>query len=679
MKKYPYIFATIIATLLAIVVWLCTPKEYTAVTKVSDEYKEMDLAIGMDKMKARIRDLSDKGDDGINDMAVYCKILKTEDFARSISNKQVAGRGITYGEYLGKKDTIEAVSAHISYNYNNKQQTLIIGFTDKNAMIAAQMLDSTTVLLQNFIIEHRHIMAQKLLDNAKKRLDEASKNYHNAQKKYAKYFDTHYNSNKKTEKQVIISLQQEVQIAYKEVQKSTEEYVRQEALSNRYSPSFAVIQPITVPIDSNQRLGEYLFSFIFIALLLTYSGIGLRRFFNQKRRFDFGGLTSPWMITIVIWGGMLTLLQFRDPELLNAPKEQFYISLLLWLLFFCVTSIISFNITSDSKNKSEDTGLHGIKLTNINMFAFYTLFFLSVVMTPLYVKKIYDVVLMFGTEDFMNNVRQFAVKGDINVGFLSYSVPINISLMLVSLWGYPKIKMWQVIWACSACILNSLAIMEKGEILTVFFCVMFVLYERKVIKVRSASIFMVVIVLFFFTFNLMRAEDDSAYQNEETFMGFIAMYVLSPPVAFGELSQDIVHQFAARTVPTLYYLLNKYYENIFIVYDRLQPFVFVPVVTNVYTIFQPFFQDFGCTGVAFAGGGYGIMGGILYRKACNGNVFSKCFYTYFAYILLLQFFQENFFTTGLFIPELILFTYICTQKTFVLPLQSNDIAKKHIT
>ena len=46
---------------------------------------------------------------GMNDMEVYSKVLYTEDFARAIAHKQMAGKKMTYGEYLGKKDTIKAV------------------------------------------------------------------------------------------------------------------------------------------------------------------------------------------------------------------------------------------------------------------------------------------------------------------------------------------------------------------------------------------------------------------------------------------------------------------------------------------------------------------------------------------------------------------------------------------
>ena len=109
MNRHPYILATVIATLLALVVWLCVPKEYTAITKVSDEYKETDLAIGMTSIKAQIKRAMGGDDIGMNDMTVDSKSLDSEDFARAISHKQVPGKNMTYGEYLGEKDTIEAI------------------------------------------------------------------------------------------------------------------------------------------------------------------------------------------------------------------------------------------------------------------------------------------------------------------------------------------------------------------------------------------------------------------------------------------------------------------------------------------------------------------------------------------------------------------------------------------
>ena len=79
------------------------------------------------------------------------------------------------------------------------------------------------------------------------------------------------------------------------------------------------------------------------------------------------------------------------------------------------------------------------------MFVFNSLFIVSVVMTPLYMKKIYDVVLMFGTENFMKSVRDYAVYGDLQLGVLVYTNLINSALLIVSVWAYPHIKKCQLV------------------------------------------------------------------------------------------------------------------------------------------------------------------------------------------------------------------------------------------
>ena len=40
---------------------------------------------------------------GMNDMEIYCKVLKTEDFARGIAQKHVPGKHMTYGQYVDEK------------------------------------------------------------------------------------------------------------------------------------------------------------------------------------------------------------------------------------------------------------------------------------------------------------------------------------------------------------------------------------------------------------------------------------------------------------------------------------------------------------------------------------------------------------------------------------------------
>ena len=67
----------------------------------------------------------------------------------------------------------------------------------------------------------------------------------------------------------------------------------------------------------------------------------------------------------------------------------------------------------------------------------------------------------------------------------------------------------------------------------------------------------------------------------------------------------------------------------------------MPIPTNVYTIFQPFYRDFGYWGIAVFAAIYGIIMGMTYRYSKNGNSFFICLYTYFFSLIVLQFYQEK--------------------------------------
>ena len=675
MKSHPYILTTLIASLLAVAVWLCIPKEYTAITKVSDEYKEVDLAIGMNMIGAQVREALGGVNTGMNNIDVYSKNLKSEDFARTISHMQVPDKGMTYGEYLGEQDTISEIRDRISYRLTNQNAAMLISFTDREALVASQMLDSVTSLLQRIVTNYRHNIAEASMLNATKNMNDAKQRYEKCFHAYTTFSDSHFNSKTKSVQLEEKNLEKETTDAYDLLESATKEYVRQKALMQRSYMSFAVVQPNTVPLSSNSHLIGYLLIFVLAALLMTKGFFLYRKRRMEKHVADYGDISAPWIITIAIWALVVLCLQFCDPSLLKQPGEQFYISLGIWVPLFCLSSILTY-LLMDSSAKNGSNISYTLDQSEFNRQLFNLLLIVSIVITPLYVKKIMDVVLMFGTEDFMSSVRTYSVYGDAQLGMLNYSSVINKALLLVAVWGYPRVKLWQVSWTCIANLLNSLAIMEKGGILLVFFCIVFVLFMRNVISVRTIILLSLIVVVLFYGFNLMRAEDDSDYQKNETLLGFFAMYVLSPPVAYCEVVREISPQFGGHTFSLVYVFLNRFGFGPYVIFERLQDFVFVPLPTNVYTIFQPFFLDFGQVGVGVFAVVYGVVSGITYRLMRNGNDFGKCMYLYTAYILVLQFFQENVFTVNLHVIQLTFFVYLCTQKRFSLSFRRSLSIKR---
>jgi oligosaccharide repeat unit polymerase len=656
LKRHPYIIATIIATLLAVVVWLCVPKEYSAVTKVSDEYKEVDLAIGMNSITARMKEAMGGANTGMNDMEVYCKVLYTEDFARSIAHKQVPGKQMTYGEYLGKKDTIEAVRSHIVYNYSGRQATLAISFSDRDPLVASQMLDSVTAQLQQVVTQSRHRMAEAQLRNAQEEMRQAKADYQAAQKTYNEFIDAHGKLATKEMQQQEQTLAKEAKTAYQQYDKAIEQCVRQEALTQRSFLSFAVVENNTVPQRPNSYLLSYLLSFVIIALLLVR---GVRLW--QKRRsklnadIDFGGLFSPWALTLMIWAAILGLYYALDTDLYPI-SSQFYGCFAIWVPIFCISSFFTYHLSMESAGSTGGS-------FDYNKVIFNFFFIVSMVMTPLYVYRVLQIVMMFSTDDLMNNLRTLAVYGE-GQGFLNHSSVINQALFVVALWAYPKVPLWQVVLVGIACLLGALAIMEKGTMFFVFICIMFVLFEKKVIRLRTIIFSGILLIMFFFFFNTLRTTNEDYDASDDTLIDFIMMYILSPPVAFSQLSTEVTPQFGSNTFETIYHFLRRLGVTGIVEKEKIQEFVFVPISTNVYTIFQPFYIDFGYRGIAFFSMVYGVVCGWLYRLYQNRENVGICLYTFFVQILILQFYQENVFMSIVFVFEFAFFVLLSCQKMF---------------
>ena len=633
-RRHPYLIATLGATLLAIVVWLCVPKEYSAVTKVSDEYKEVDLAIGMNSITARMKEAMGGANTGMNDMEVYSKVLYTEDFARAIAHKQVPGKHMTYGEYLGKKDTVNAVLDRINYNLSVKQATLTISFSDRDPLVASQMLDSVTAQLQQVVTKSRHRMAKALLRNAQEEMRQAKTDLQKALNAYNDYVDSHGQLVTKEMQQHEKALANESNIASRQYEKTIEQCVRQEALLKRSYLSFAVIIPNTVPLESNDHFVGFLLSFVIIALILT---AGVRLFIKRSNitvgQLEWGDFFSPWCLTLVIWGGDI-LLYFLQGTL-DPIGPEFLTNLSLWLATFIPCSLLAFWLAKDDSIKNMPNHKKPI---DANLFGFYGLTALSLMMTLLYAKAIYGIVSQFDMENMLYNIRVLAVANTENFGLLNYTQGINLGLFLVAIWLYPRISKWMVALIVVINLILELAMMEKSGILIMILGTLFVLYERRVIRVRTIGLTFVFIIILFFYFNMSKEDADS--EESMTFMDFFGMYVTSPMVAFERLRITICDTFAANTLNDFYPQLQRFGIHIESI-GRLQDFVFVPIPTNVYTIMQPFYNDFGRTGVAFFGFFYGSLFGYVYRKFYEGDDMYKCFYTYLVEVIIIQFYNEN--------------------------------------
>lgn len=670
-RKYPYLIITLFATLLSIVVWFCVPKEYATFTVISDEYKEVDLAIGMNKLQARIRDKMGLANSGINDMEIYCKWIKTDVFVRYLSNVPLKDKDMTYGAWVARNsflssivtpDTLDLIKENIIYKYSSKKQTLTVELTDADPYVAYTMLDSITAHLQDLITLSRHQQAEQMLNTAKAKYANLRDKYQAAEQRSADFADSHMRILTAKERNEQAALDKDRDALRIQYEKAQEEVIRHKSLLERSYVSFATVQNNKVPNQPTSSVWEYIIVIVSLALFLAKTGELFYRRYRRGLNINFGDVFSPWSLTIGIWAVNLILIAVQS-DMIYPLQENFWYCVTIWITLSVSASYIAyltFNSTDRSFSIADKTDW------NFNMSVFNILWVISMILSPLYLYTVMKIVMMFDTQDMLYNIRYLAVYGGATNMVLNSVQGINMALFIVALWLYPRISIWRLLTIVVAYLTVEFAMMEKSGVLVMILSLLFVLYQRKIITVRGISISLLCTILLFFFINMSK-ELESKTSESMTFVDFFAIYITTPAVAFGYLTRDITDQFGINTFGQAFRYLNLLGFS-FDTTERLQEFVFVPVPTNVYTIMQPFYEDFGRKGVAYFALIYGYMFGYIYAKFKSGSNVGRCIYTYFVEVIIIQFYNENL-LQNLFISCGLIFWICClTQSKVTLKL-----------
>lgn len=668
-KKH-YIISTAIASVIAIVVWFFVPKEYAAQVKLSDEYKETDLAIGLTKKSVRLRQLNLQNK-GINNMEVYAKILTSENFCKTIADNPIPEKGITYGTWIinNRKfweapDTTELIKQRISYSQNREYRTLYIQLKDSDPVVAARMLDIVVNNLQEAITTARKKNAASNYGYMKKELARAEKEYHEAQKNYASLKDSHHFLHDENMKMRIEKMENDVFMKHKAFQTISDQCSRQQALMQKATFSFTVIKSNTVPAENDSYPVIYIAAFVILALLLTKGHLLYQeRKKHEDLHLSFGDIFAPWTVTFGLWAGIIVFAQLVG-DLIYPIRNSFYIGISLWLPIFCLVSWLTYTLHKPSAERV-DIKTFEIKYSSL---VFNVFLVISILCTPLCVKKVMDIIMMFGTENLMYNMRVLAIKGETGLGILAYCFTINKALLILAFWRYPNIKKWQLVLVIILFAMNAFIDMDKGSIFFLAITAIFVLHQRRKIKIRGIVLLGIALLIVFFIFTIMRTktgDDGKGALDDLTILEFIGIYVLTTPVAFGYLQPNIGAPYGSYTLTIVYLILNKLGGN-FPIIEQVQEFVWVPLPTNIYTIMQPFYLDFGYTGIAFFAVLYGVVCGWAYRSYRNGNSTGCVMYTYLLFYLVLQFSQEGLIMLPVFTMRMIFCLYLLTQNKFTL-------------
>lgn len=679
-----------IGLVLACFVYGRMPKLYSASVVVSDETKAMDIAVGLNPS---LTGKAPDADRAVDNPDVYHRILESPDFLEAIGRIDVGG--CTYVKHLESESAeplagvllpgpqpsadslprvlpmeYEAMLRHVKHSENRTARTIQISVYDTDPQVAALMADSITERLQQTIRAKKTAYAKTEERLLAAECRQALAHYEKAQTAYGAYADSHRDA---VADSVIVHqkhLRGEFEEAYRIYADACERHLRARFLLHQSSPSFTRVSGATVPLKPlTPRLPAVLAVGAAMGLLVGWWMMLLRRRLKRRDgRVTLGGWFSPWAITLYVWAAILVVIHFEGAHIFPLTR-QFWDCILLWVPILCATAFVTCQLLAAPPSEPSAAGVAGQKASaqHVNVGIFRLLLVMTLVMTPLFAWNVYQIVSQFSAADMLNNIRVLA-NASAGQGVLRYSIVINQVLLIIALWSYPRIPLWQVLFVVAACLLNALAIMEKGGIFFVVLMCFYVLYERRVVKLRSMALAGVAVVGGFYLFNLLRAGASSGYSENETFIDFIGMYLTSPSVAFSRLTEELTPQFGTNTFEFFYAVFDKLGLGTFVVHDKVQDFMWVPMPTNVYTIMQPFFVDFGCFGVAFFAALYGVLFGVLYRAHLNGDSIGRALYSYAVFILILQFYQDNLMLSLSYIIQLTILVVLLSQRRVRLTL-----------
>jgi len=378
--------------------------------------------------------------------------------------------------------------------------------------------------------------------------------------------------------------------------------------------------------------------------------------------FHIGDAFSPWTLTTSVWLGILLLFQFFGDNLYPL-QDRLYTCLIIWLPILVATSLLTYYSIPPKKNVDMSATI------DINRNIYLCFFIISMVFSPLYLYQMLKVVMMFSSEDIINNIRMLANYGedDTASSILKYINAINQSLFILELWRYPnggKLKFYAILAANMLC---TIAIMSKTPLFLMFFSTLFILYEKKKINISRIILSVIIIVVLFYGINELRRP--SGDKSETTFLDFFCIYIMSPSVAFEWAQERLTDQYGTFSFAFFYAVLSKLGIAKVYVQQQLQEFVFVPIPTNVYTVFQPYYEDFGYKGVAFFASVWGVFMGWAYRKCKEGLPFARCIYAYLSIILVMQFYQEMLIVNLSILIQFSVLLWLLVQKKYHLTLR----------
>lgn len=288
---------------------ICTgiPTTYSAQVKIADEHHETDLLLGLNNVASWAKGMIDKNK-GMQMPEVYYQIVSSPSFVDEMSKVIVEKYHTDYYHYIvehhrssfwektgqwlsedsltEKQDVTRIIAQNIRSKVSRKYGTVVMQVTDQDPEVAAMMVDSVRVHLQEHLNKYSRRKAIIDLETAIQKMEQANRNYEKARNEYIRFRDTHKDLSSVKANSMEDHLLKEYENKFSSYSKAREQYIRSKALVDKFSYKFAILKNATVPHEpSGPSVIGYALAFLFIStVFVTWCILGMRTYneYHQK-------------------------------------------------------------------------------------------------------------------------------------------------------------------------------------------------------------------------------------------------------------------------------------------------------------------------------------------------------------------------------------------------------------
>jgi oligosaccharide repeat unit polymerase len=331
-------------------------------------------------------------------------------------------------------------------------------------------------------------------------------------------------------------------------------------------------------------------------------------------------------------------------------------------IFFLVGMNILFSLACyfsyvGLQSLSQETAESGDNHRIVSHYRIDRLFFeilniLSIIFALLYLRKAFLITSSFDLGGpFIKELRAILNYHNGDFGWIKYTVVIINTNYFTRLLLFHKAKQNFVGLVLAFVLAMGVAILNTGRTFVFFILIFTFSYWLLNTKVSFKKLLLAALSLAFF-FSLVgflteKGADLEAdfFSNISTMFQSFTEYLLGPVTAFQEQMHMSAHfHFGRNTFRSVYALL--YDLNLIDTppQNLVQQFIHIPFRTNAYTIFSPYFLDFGYVGVSVFMVLLGGLYGLLYYFSTVNRLFFQYLFLILALPLFMSFFQDMFFS-----------------------------------